>query len=168
MEKSPSWYLFWKHEGIMKSSWGSALWEAVIGYCWRRSLSSSWSTRIEGVKKRNWGLAPWTEPKRGSLWECSAVAARDPGILGILLPWANHQEWQQQWRGASQSLEDKAHVLQKEELEKWPEPFGGAQRMATESQTLDSGLFTTGIWIFFVQIVSVPWLFILDVRKYLT
>lgn len=59
-------------------------------------------------------------------------------------------------------------MLQEEELERGLKPLGVAQRIVSESQILDSELFTIGVRIFFVQIVSVPWLFILEVRKYLS
>jgi hypothetical protein len=44
---------------------------------------------------------------------------------------------QQQWSGASQSLEDKLCGLQRAELEKWPKPFGWVQKITNGSQTLD-------------------------------
>ncbi|KAL6090764.1 hypothetical protein STEG23_035894, partial [Scotinomys teguina] len=44
-------------------------------------------------------------------------------------PWDDHQEQQQLWSGAGQSLKDKLYVLQRAELEKRPKPFGRAQKM---------------------------------------
>jgi hypothetical protein len=71
--------------------------------------------------------------------------------------------------GDSQNLEDKLYVLQKVEQEKWPKPFGGSQKILSESQTLNIEFFTQlGVWFCFDFIVTVTGFFPLEIRKYLT
>lgn len=48
---------------------------------------------------------------------------------------------QQRWSGANQSLEGMLCVLQRREPEKWPQPFGGSQKILSEFQTLNTELF---------------------------
>lgn len=74
----------------------------------------------------------------------------------------------QQWSGASRSLKDKLVMLQRAESEKWPKPFGGAQKIVSESRMIGHWIFyTVGVWFCFVHIVTVPWFFSLEGRKYL-
>jgi hypothetical protein len=61
--------------------------------------------------------------------------------LEMSAPWDDHQRQQQAWQGASLSLDDNLCVLQKTGPEKWPKPFGGAQKMVSESQILNIELF---------------------------
>ena len=88
-KESPRWYWFWKHDGVMKSSWGLTLWEAVEGHWWRYSLSCSWWPRTEEVMQRIWGLAPWREPMRGYWW--SLVGVEHPSVLEMSVPWNDHK-----------------------------------------------------------------------------
>lgn len=50
----------------------------------------------------------------------------------------DHREQKQPWRGTSQLLKDKACVLQRAELEKWPKHLGSAQKIMSESQIVDN------------------------------
>lgn len=53
------------------------------------------------------------------------------------------------------------------ELEKWPTPFGGVQIMSG-LQTLDTVLLAwLGVLFCFDLMVTVPWFFLFEVRKYL-
>jgi len=49
----------------------------------------------------------------------------------VLEPWDNHQEQQQQWSGLTEG-----RVLQRVELKKYCQLFGGAEKIMCESQTL--------------------------------
>ena len=49
-------------KAVMKSSWGSALWEAREGHWWRCSLSCNGWPRTNGVMQRSWSLTPRWEP----------------------------------------------------------------------------------------------------------
>lgn len=66
------------------------------------------------------------------------LVAGDPNSLEMPVPWDNHQEQQQQWSGAGLSFEDQLCVLQRAEPEK---PLGGAQKITSGSQMLDTELF---------------------------
>jgi hypothetical protein len=88
----------------MERNWGLALWEVRRGHWWR------WRHRIDQVMQRRWALALWREIVRGYWWKCSLVAAEDPSILEIPVPWDDHQEQQQQCSGWSQ-LESRRQAV---------------------------------------------------------
>ena len=134
-KESLRWYWFWKHEGVMKSSWGSALWEAMEGHWWRCSLSFNWQSRTEGAMQRRWGLAPWEEPIRDCWW--SLVTVEDSSVLEMPVPWDDHQERQQQWSTGSWSLEDKLCAT-KDKAEEVTKPLEEPRRSWVGSQALNS------------------------------
>jgi hypothetical protein len=55
----------------MKGSWRAA----SACHWWGCSLSCNWWHRIEEVKQRSWGLAPWREPMRGYWWSLGPSCA---------------------------------------------------------------------------------------------
>jgi hypothetical protein len=130
VKESPWWYCVWRHEGVMKNSWGLALWEAREGHWWRCSFSCSWWPRTEGVMQRSWGLAPWRVPMRGYWW--SLVAAEDQSVLEMTVPWDDPKN-----SSSSGVDQPELRMLQRAELEKWRQPLGGAQKIMCGSQTLE-------------------------------
>lgn len=110
----------------MESSWGLALWETMRGL-WRMcSLSSSESP---GLKESWEKLRLITIKKSPGYWrKCSPVVERDASISEMPVPWHDHGEEKQWWRGGSGSLEDMLCVVHTAEVEEWPKPFGGARR----------------------------------------
>ena len=55
--------------------------------------------------------------------------AENPSILEMSVTWDDPQEQQQQWNGASRSLEDRPCMLQRAELEKSPNFFTGIEKL---------------------------------------
>lgn len=85
------------------------------------------------------GLTPWREPVRSYWW--SIVAAEDPSVLEMSVPWDGHQKSSSsssRIRGINQSLE---RYRGWGELEKWPKSFGGAHKIMG-SQTLEQETIT--------------------------
>ncbi|EGW04671.1 hypothetical protein I79_014339 [Cricetulus griseus] len=79
---------------------------------------------------------------------------------------AKGEDAAQQWSGASRSLEDKLCVLQRAEPEKRPRPLGEAQEKIMSESKIVALFICVGSLVLLCSIVTVPWFFPLQVRKY--
>lgn len=90
--------------------------------------------------------------------KCILLAAGDPRILETPVPWRNLQRQQQSWNKDGLSLPDKLCIL-------WQALWRNPENC--ESQKFDIQIYTVGHLFCFVQIIIVPWFFLLGLIKYL-
>ena len=105
------------------------------------------------------GWSPWKEPMRSCGWKCNPVAAEDPSILEMPVCVMN---WPLRWSAAVEQRQPEPSVslcgARERSQRSDPSPLSGkAQKVMSESQTVDTALFTLlGIWFCFDLIVTVP------------
>ena len=116
----PRWYWFWRHEGVMKNSWGLALWEA------NGETAASVEVGSPGLKGSCKGFEAWHHEV--SLWEAigeakfqwkTQVSVEDPSVLEMPVPWMTSNNI-----SVSGMDQSELRVLQRVELEKWCQHSG--------------------------------------------
>jgi len=84
---------------------GEGSWRPAESWHWQYSLRAVEGPGLKGSCKEVEACHMKRAQERK--WKCSLVAAEDPSVWEMPVPWDDHQEQQQRWNGASQILKDK-------------------------------------------------------------